>query len=53
MDRAALGLGSIFLRLRAEMNWHQEYLALVEGFSENLLAERQNDLLYRHDFLKN
>jgi predicted unusual protein kinase regulating ubiquinone biosynthesis (AarF/ABC1/UbiB family) len=41
MDRAAVGLGSVFLRLRAEINWHRLFEELVEGFSEAALAERQ------------
>jgi predicted unusual protein kinase regulating ubiquinone biosynthesis (AarF/ABC1/UbiB family) len=50
MDRAALGLGSIFLRLRAERNWHRLYLDLVGDFRVETLAERQADLLHRHGF---
>ena len=41
MDRAAIGLGSAFLHLEAEMNWRQLFEASVEGFSEQALAERQ------------
>ncbi len=41
MDRAAVGLGSVFLRLRAELNWHRLFLEMIEGFSERELAERQ------------
>ncbi len=41
MDRAAVGLGSVFLRLKAEVNWHQLFHELVADFSEQALAERQ------------
>ncbi|MDB5372631.1 MAG: transporter ATP-binding protein, partial [Belnapia sp.] len=41
MDRAAIGLGSVFLRLRADINWHRIFMELVEDFSEAQLAERQ------------
>lgn len=41
MDRAAIGLGSVFLRLRADINWHRLFNELVEDFSEAELAERQ------------
>ncbi len=41
MDRAAIGLGSAFLHLEAEMNWRQLFEASVEGFEEQALAERQ------------
>ena len=41
MDRAAIGLGSAFLHLEAEMNWRKLFEASVAGFSEAALAERQ------------
>ncbi|WP_426956854.1 ABC1 kinase family protein [Muricoccus radiodurans] len=41
MDRAAVGLGSVFLRLKAEMNWHQMFHELVDDYAEAALAERQ------------
>ena len=45
MDRAAIGLGSVFLRSRAELNWHRLFMEMVEGFSEQSLAERQQAAL--------
>ena len=41
MDRAAVGLGSVFLRLRAQINWHQMFMELANDFSEAELTERQ------------
>ena len=41
MDRAAIGLGSAFLRLRAQVNWHRLFMEQIEGFSEAAVAERQ------------
>jgi predicted unusual protein kinase regulating ubiquinone biosynthesis (AarF/ABC1/UbiB family) len=41
MDRAAIGLGSVFLRLRAELNWHRMFQDLVADFTEAGLAARQ------------
>ncbi|WP_135466106.1 ABC1 kinase family protein [Crenalkalicoccus roseus] len=41
MDRAAIGLGSVFLRLRAQLNWHRLFAELIADFSEQALAERQ------------
>ena len=41
MDRAAIGLGSAFSRLRAEQNWHRMFNELIADFSEERLAERQ------------
>lgn len=45
MDRAAIGLGSVFLRLRAEVNWHQLFHALIKDFDEKTLAKNQTRLL--------
>jgi predicted unusual protein kinase regulating ubiquinone biosynthesis (AarF/ABC1/UbiB family) len=41
MDRAAIGLGSAFLRLRAQVNWHRLFMELTEGFSEAQVAQHQ------------
>ena len=41
MDRSAIGLGSVFLRLKAELNWSRMFNELIEGFDEAALAERQ------------
>ena len=45
VDRAALGLGSAFLRLQAELNWHQLLESLIEGFDPEKLAARQGEAL--------
>ena len=41
MDRSAVGLGSIFLRLKAELNWSQMFHELADGFDDAALAQRQ------------
>ncbi|MFC0384522.1 ABC1 kinase family protein [Muricoccus vinaceus] len=41
MDRAAVGLGSVFLRLRAELNWHDMFHKLIDDYREADLAARQ------------
>ena len=41
MDRAAVGLGAVFLRLRARLNWHRLFHELVEGFDPARLARKQ------------
>ena len=41
MDRSALGLGSVFLRLRAEQNWCRMFHELVDGFNTADVAARQ------------
>jgi predicted unusual protein kinase regulating ubiquinone biosynthesis (AarF/ABC1/UbiB family) len=41
MDRAAIGLGSVFLHLKAEINWFREFQGLIDGFSVARLAKAQ------------
>jgi predicted unusual protein kinase regulating ubiquinone biosynthesis (AarF/ABC1/UbiB family) len=41
MDRAAVGLGAVFMHLGAELNWHRLFHELIEGFSADALAARQ------------
>jgi predicted unusual protein kinase regulating ubiquinone biosynthesis (AarF/ABC1/UbiB family) len=41
MDRSAIGLGSVFLRLRARLNWHRLFLDMIDQFDEAELAARQ------------
>ncbi len=41
MDRAAVGLGSVFMHLKAEINWHRLFHELIEDFDEPALAARQ------------
>jgi predicted unusual protein kinase regulating ubiquinone biosynthesis (AarF/ABC1/UbiB family) len=45
MDRAAIGLGSVFTRLRAEMNWHRMFHELIESFDPATIAGRQTAAL--------
>ncbi len=45
MDRAAIGLGSVFLHLKAEINWHTMFHALIDGFDSAKLARRQKRAL--------
>jgi predicted unusual protein kinase regulating ubiquinone biosynthesis (AarF/ABC1/UbiB family) len=45
MDRAAIGLGSVFLRLKAEVNWYRLFHDLIADFDEKKLAKRQNAAL--------
>ena len=41
MDRSAIGLGGVFLRLRAQLNWSKLYRELIEGFEVEAVAVRQ------------
>src|ERR1700722_7604286 len=47
MDRAAIGLGSVFLHLKAEINWHRLFHELIDDFDEATLARRQRAALDR------
>jgi predicted unusual protein kinase regulating ubiquinone biosynthesis (AarF/ABC1/UbiB family) len=42
MDRAAIGLGSVFMHLKAEINWYQLFHELIDDFDEATLAVRQH-----------
>ncbi len=41
MDRAAIGLGSVFMHLSAEINWHRLFHELTRNFDTAALARRQ------------
>lgn len=41
MNRASVGLGAVFLRLRARLNWHRMFHELIEDFDETALRRRQ------------
>jgi hypothetical protein len=47
MDRAAIGLGSVMLHLRAELNFHRLFAEAVEGFDERVVGKRQTEALKR------
>jgi predicted unusual protein kinase regulating ubiquinone biosynthesis (AarF/ABC1/UbiB family) len=41
MDRAAVGLGSVFMHLKAEVNWYRIFNDLVGNFNEQELLKKQ------------
>lgn len=45
MDRAALGLGSVFIHLNAQVNWHQLFETMIDGFDPQKLAAQQARIL--------
>ena len=51
MDRAAIGLGSVFLHLGAEINWYQLFMQLIDGFDFAELEKRQKAALKKHGLL--
>jgi predicted unusual protein kinase regulating ubiquinone biosynthesis (AarF/ABC1/UbiB family) len=45
MDRAAIGLGAVFLHLRAELNFYRLFNDAIERFSIERVAKRQAEAL--------
>ena len=45
MDRAAVGLGAVFLHLKAELNFHRLFEAAMGDFSADGVTARQSDAL--------
>jgi predicted unusual protein kinase regulating ubiquinone biosynthesis (AarF/ABC1/UbiB family) len=45
MDRAAIGLGAVFLHLRAELNFYRLFNEAIEHFSMDRVAKRQQAAL--------
>ena len=43
MDRAAVGLGSVFMHLKAEVNWHQLFHGMIDDFTLEALQARQKN----------
>jgi len=41
MDRAAIGLGAVFIHLRAELNFYRLFNETIENYSQAALSERQ------------
>ncbi len=49
MDRAALGLGSVFIHMKAEINWYRLFNEMISGFDLKTLKKRQTDILKKFD----
>ena len=45
MDRAAIGMGSVFLHLDAEVNWYREFHNQIAGFSQSEIELKQKNLM--------
>ncbi|GGB32456.1 ABC transporter ATP-binding protein [Roseibium aquae] len=45
MDRAAIGLGGVFLHLRAELNFFQLFNEQIDQFDPEIVGQRQQDAL--------
>ncbi len=51
MDRAALGLGSVFIHLAAQINWHRVFNELIQDFDTQKLKKRQTTALEQFGLL--
>jgi predicted unusual protein kinase regulating ubiquinone biosynthesis (AarF/ABC1/UbiB family) len=47
MDRAAIGLGGVFLHLDAKQNWFRMFNEQIEGFDLATVAARQRDVFVK------
>ena len=47
MDRAAIGLGSVFLHLGAKQNWFQLFNKTIDQFSQEAVQARQSEAFQR------
>jgi predicted unusual protein kinase regulating ubiquinone biosynthesis (AarF/ABC1/UbiB family) len=47
VDRAAIGLGSVFMHLKAEINWHRLFHDLIRDFDVDAMVTRQQAALVR------
>lgn len=45
MDRAAIGLGGVFIQLGAELNWHRLFRSLMDDFDVEAVSARQAQAL--------
>ena len=45
MDRAAVGIGSVFMHLKAEVNWYKIFHSLIENFEIKKMNTRQQKIL--------
>ena len=48
MDRAAIGLGGVFLHLAAELNFHDLFNAEIDAFDRDVLVKRQDKQFKAH-----
>jgi predicted unusual protein kinase regulating ubiquinone biosynthesis (AarF/ABC1/UbiB family) len=48
MDRATLGLGSVFIHLKTELNWHRIFEELIADFDIDAMGKRQAEVLKRN-----
>ena len=50
VDRSAIGLGSVFTRLKVKMNWYRLFHEVIEDFDQQALSQRQKNALKEANF---
>jgi predicted unusual protein kinase regulating ubiquinone biosynthesis (AarF/ABC1/UbiB family) len=48
MDRATMGLGSVFIHLKAKLNWHRLFEDLIADFDVDTMNKRQAKVLKKN-----
>ena len=45
MDRAAIGMGSLFMKLDVKLNWHKLFKNLIKDFDEKRILKERNRII--------
>ena len=45
MDRAAIGMGSLFMKLDVKLNWHNLFKNLIKDFDETRILKERNKII--------
>ena len=45
MDRAAIGMGSLFMKLDVKLNWHKLFKDLINDFDEKRILKERNRII--------
>ena len=45
MDRAAIGMGSLFMKLDVKLNWHKLFKDLIKDFDEKRILKERNKII--------
>lgn len=46
IDRAAIGMGSLFMKLNVRLNWYELFNNLIKDFELNHIKKKQEEILY-------
>jgi len=45
MDRAAIGMGSLFMKLDVKLNWYKLFKDLIKDFDEKKILRERNRII--------